>query len=56
MEVKTKAITKDSKVFVTLRSAIGTTVYVDSVEQGRFTVKLSGVQEQEVKFDWWVVN
>ena len=56
LEIISSAVTGNSRVLVTLRSASGSPVYVDRVEQGKFIVRLNRVQERDVKFDWMVTN
>ena len=56
LEIISSAVTGNSRVLVTLRSASGSPVYVDRVEQGKFIVRLNQVQVSDVKFDWMVTN
>jgi hypothetical protein len=55
--IRTEAITDDSKVFVTSHVALDVPLAVINKKKGQsFTVRLKYAQNQDVKFDWWIVN
>jgi hypothetical protein len=55
--IETSAVNVNSKIFVTPRSDVANApLYVDKVEEGKFTVKMSLPKDTAIKFDWWVLN
>jgi len=57
VEIETKSLTENSKVFVTPRVAIEKPLAVTEVEEGEsFTVELVNITEKDIEFDWWVVE
>jgi uncharacterized coiled-coil protein SlyX len=56
--VRTKAVTENSSVFVTATSSTGgQSLYVETIRPGLgFYAEVDEDLDQEVKFNWWVVN
>ena len=59
IEVKAPAIKKDSKIFLTITSKLGTeaTLMATKIKEGEsFTVELVNPLNQDVDFNWWIVQ
>ena len=56
IEIDNQDVTTTSKVFVTLRTLINVPLVVDSIETGKFIVKIPSAQASDIKFAWWVVG
>ncbi|MDX9913671.1 MAG: hypothetical protein RBS77_03765, partial [Candidatus Moranbacteria bacterium] len=57
--VKTAAVKGASKVFMTIKSKLtqeATLMVTDIVENNNFTVELVNPTQEEVTFDWWIVE
>ena len=57
--IKTKAVSGDSKIFVTINSKLTaqTTLMVTETKVGEsFTVELIEPAKENVKFNWWIVQ
>ncbi len=56
--VESKAVKDHSKIFITSKgSTKGQSLYVSSKDEGKsFEVSIDDSLENDLKFDWWVVN
>jgi hypothetical protein len=57
VEIKTKAVTETSKIFVTPVGGNPVNWIVDKVKNGEgFTIVLDKPVTKEIKFNWWIVE
>lgn len=57
VKVETTAVTENSKVFVTAKSAIADPLAVTKIKDGEsFTVEVANPVVADLKFDWWIVD
>jgi len=57
VEIKTTAVTNDSKIFVTAEDVITKPLNVTGKLKGKsFTVETDTALQKDVKFNWWIVN
>ncbi|PJA87328.1 MAG: hypothetical protein CO141_00015 [Candidatus Moranbacteria bacterium CG_4_9_14_3_um_filter_42_9] len=55
--VKTKAVTKASRVFVTAKDLVDQPIVVMEIREGEgFTVAVKNVLSENLRFDWLIVN
>jgi hypothetical protein len=55
--VKTKAVSENSKIFVTPKSTLSEPLAVTTINSGdSFTVEVKSKVDENVKFDWWIVE
>ncbi|MBI2966926.1 MAG: hypothetical protein HYY40_03820, partial [Bacteroidetes bacterium] len=50
------AVLKDSRIFITFRSRIGTDYWIDSVADGTFIIRLDNPAEKDIPVDYFIDN